>query len=71
MINIIPKLPSADDEYTPEQRRIIDHDIVARGLDDIKKGRVHGPFENAEEAIAYLKRFERKRKRTQAPKPVR
>ena len=24
VINIVPKLPSADDEYTPAQRRVID-----------------------------------------------
>jgi AbrB family looped-hinge helix DNA binding protein len=28
IINIIPKLPSADDEYTPEQRGVIDAEIA-------------------------------------------
>jgi len=43
MINIVPKLPNADDEYTPEQRRIVDAQLT-EGLADIKAGRVNGPF---------------------------
>jgi len=39
VITMTPRLPKADDEYTPEQRRIID----AR-LDQAEKGRTHGPF---------------------------
>jgi bifunctional DNA-binding transcriptional regulator/antitoxin component of YhaV-PrlF toxin-antitoxin module len=39
IINIIPKLPSADDEYTPEQRRIIDAQ-----LDEAENGPLYGPF---------------------------
>jgi bifunctional DNA-binding transcriptional regulator/antitoxin component of YhaV-PrlF toxin-antitoxin module len=62
VITIFPKLPSGDDEYTPAQRRIIDRGIV-KGLEDIKKGRVHGPFETADEAIAHLKAHARRRKR--------
>lgn len=49
IITMLPKLPSADDEYTPEQRRIID----AR-LDEAEKGRTHGPF-TAAEATRFLK----------------
>jgi bifunctional DNA-binding transcriptional regulator/antitoxin component of YhaV-PrlF toxin-antitoxin module len=60
VITILPKPPAADDEYTPAQRRIIDRDI-AKGLEDIKKGRVQGPFENVEEAIAHLKTHVRRR----------
>jgi bifunctional DNA-binding transcriptional regulator/antitoxin component of YhaV-PrlF toxin-antitoxin module len=47
IINIVPKLPSADDEYTPEQRSVIDARLaegLAEGLADIKAGRVSGPF---------------------------
>ena len=40
----------ADDEYTPEQRKIID----AR-LDKARKSRYYGPFNTAEEAIAHMK----------------
>jgi bifunctional DNA-binding transcriptional regulator/antitoxin component of YhaV-PrlF toxin-antitoxin module len=50
VITIIPKLPDADDEYTPEQRRRIDAD-----LDDAAKRRFHGPFDSADEMIAHLK----------------
>lgn len=50
VITIIPKLPSADDEYTPEQRRIIDAQ-----LDEAEKGPFHGPFNTAEEMIAHIK----------------
>jgi AbrB family looped-hinge helix DNA binding protein len=67
IITILPKLPAADDEYTPAQRRIIDRGIT-KGLEDIKKGRVHGPFENAEEAIAHLKAHARRRKKTASHK---
>jgi hypothetical protein len=49
IINIIPKLPTADDEYTPAQRRAID----AR-LAEARKGPYYGPFKTAGEAIAFL-----------------
>src|ERR1700730_13858100 len=54
VITILPMLSTADDEYTPAQRRVIDRGI-AKGLQDIRKGRVHGPFETADEAIAHLR----------------
>jgi bifunctional DNA-binding transcriptional regulator/antitoxin component of YhaV-PrlF toxin-antitoxin module len=53
VINIVPKLPTADDEYTPEQRRVIDARL-AEGLADIKAGRTFGPFETHEEMIEFL-----------------
>ena len=53
VINIVPKLPTAADEYTPEQRRIIDAGI-AEGMEDFRKGRSHGPF-TADEAVHFLK----------------
>lgn len=53
IINIIPKLPSADDEYTPAQRRVIDARL-AEADDDIKHGRVYGPFHTAEEMAASM-----------------
>src|SRR5438876_6509315 len=56
IINIIPELPIADDEYTPEQRRMID----AR-LDKAEKAPVHGPFNTAAEAISHMKAELRKR----------
>jgi bifunctional DNA-binding transcriptional regulator/antitoxin component of YhaV-PrlF toxin-antitoxin module len=65
VITILPKLPNADDEYTPEQRRLIDAQL-AEGLADIKAGRVHGPFSTHEEFIASLHKEARKlnRKKT-------
>lgn len=53
VINIIPKLPSADDEYTPEQRRIVNARL-AESKDDLKRGRTFGPFETHEAMIAFL-----------------
>jgi AbrB family looped-hinge helix DNA binding protein len=49
IINIIPQPPLADD-YTPTQRKIID----AR-LAEARKGPYHGPFDNADDAIKFLK----------------
>ena len=63
IINIIPKLPSADDEYTPAQRRAIDARL-AKSDQDIKHGRVYGPFETHKEFLASLhKESEKLRKR--------
>jgi AbrB family looped-hinge helix DNA binding protein len=50
----------AHDEYTPEQRRIIDAGI-AEGLHDFKAGRSHGPFASAKEASAYIERMAKQR----------
>jgi AbrB family looped-hinge helix DNA binding protein len=55
VIHIVPKLPSADREYASWQRRVIDR-ALAVGLDDIKKGRLHGPFETHHEMIEFLHR---------------
>ena len=55
------KFPTADDEYTPEQRRIIDARL-AKAEADIKAGRIHGPFDSASEAIDFLHREIRSRK---------
>jgi bifunctional DNA-binding transcriptional regulator/antitoxin component of YhaV-PrlF toxin-antitoxin module len=62
IISIIPKLPAADDEYTPGQRRKID----AR-LADARKGPYHGPFNNAEDAIRFLNHEIRTRKNKRNP----
>ena len=65
VISIHPKLPTADDEYTPEQRRIVDAEL-AEGLADIEAGRVHGPFSTHKEFIASLQKEAKKlgRKKT-------
>jgi bifunctional DNA-binding transcriptional regulator/antitoxin component of YhaV-PrlF toxin-antitoxin module len=57
VITILPKLPVAADEYTPEQRR-----IIAARLDAAEKGPFHGPF-TAKEAAAFLKRNLRARRK--------
>jgi AbrB family looped-hinge helix DNA binding protein len=62
VITILPKLSTANDDYTPAQRRVIDRGI-AKGLEDIKKGRVHGPFETADEAVAHLREHTRSRRK--------
>ena len=56
IINIIPKLPSAADEYTPAERRAIDAQ-----LKEAARGPYYGPFETAEAAIDFLHREIRKR----------
>jgi bifunctional DNA-binding transcriptional regulator/antitoxin component of YhaV-PrlF toxin-antitoxin module len=60
IITITPEPPSADDEYTPEQRQVIDARL-AKADEDIKGGRVHGPFNSAEEASAYIERLAKER----------
>ena len=54
VITILPKLPSADDEYTPEQRRIIDARL-AESEEELKKPLPYGPFNTADEMIASMK----------------
>ena len=65
IINIIPKLPSATDEYTPAQRRAIDAE-----LREARKGPYYGPFETADAAIKFMKEQFRERKtgRTKTPR---
>jgi len=50
VITITAQLPSADDEYTPRQRRIID-----ASLKEAMKGPIYGPFDTAGETIAHMK----------------
>jgi bifunctional DNA-binding transcriptional regulator/antitoxin component of YhaV-PrlF toxin-antitoxin module len=57
IINIIPKLPSADDEYTPAQRRAIDAQ-----LSEARKGPYYSPFETADDVVKFLRGEIRKRK---------
>ncbi len=56
IINIIPEPPPADDEYTPERRKIIDAELA-----EARKGPYYGPFDTAEEMIAHMKAQLRKR----------
>ncbi len=51
IINIIPELPDAQDDYTPAQRRKIDAQ-----LQGARKGPYYGPFDTADEAIGFLRK---------------
>jgi len=53
VITIHPKLPTADNEYAPAQRRAI-YAQLAEGLADIRVGRVRGPFSTHKEFIDSL-----------------
>jgi len=55
------KFPTADEEYTPAQRRIIDARL-AKSDEDIKHGRVYGPFNTAEEMAASIEDNIKKRR---------
>lgn len=48
------KFPTAEHEYTPAQRRIVDARL-AKSDEDLKHGRVYGPFDTHEEFIAALR----------------
>jgi bifunctional DNA-binding transcriptional regulator/antitoxin component of YhaV-PrlF toxin-antitoxin module len=56
VITILPKLPSADGEYTPAQRRSIDAQ-----LDEAEKGPFHGPFNTVDEMVVHVKKELKKR----------
>jgi AbrB family looped-hinge helix DNA binding protein len=58
VITILPK-PAADDDLTPAQRRATDR-AIAKGLDDIKHGRLEGPFSSHKEFIDSLHNESRK-----------
>lgn len=54
VITIVTKPPIPEDEYTPEQRRIIDAQI-AEGLEDIRRGRVSRRFDTVDEMLTSMK----------------
>jgi bifunctional DNA-binding transcriptional regulator/antitoxin component of YhaV-PrlF toxin-antitoxin module len=70
IINIIPKVPSADSEYTPQQRRVIDAELKA-GLAELKAGKTAGPFESADQMISHMKSHFRKKSAAKKLKPSR
>jgi len=57
------KFPTADEEYSPEQRRIIN----AR-LAEAEKGPYYGPFKSGAEVAAFLKKRTRSAKRAKLKK---
>jgi bifunctional DNA-binding transcriptional regulator/antitoxin component of YhaV-PrlF toxin-antitoxin module len=66
VVTIIPKLPTADDEYTPGQRAIVDAQL-AEGLEDIRKGRVSPKFDTVDEMLASLKAGHKSKPRQKKP----
>ena len=52
--------PNADDEYTPEQRAIVDAQLA-----EALKSPTHGPFDTAEEAIKFMRQELKIRKNKQ------
>ena len=66
VVTILPKLPSADNEYTPAQRRIID-----AKLDKAEKGPFYGPFNTVDDMVAHLKTEIKKRGAMKKPKRAR
>ena len=50
IVNIVPEVPKADDEYTPRQRKIIDASL-AKAM----KGPYYGPFKSVKEMITDMK----------------
>jgi hypothetical protein len=65
VITITPKMPLADDEYTPSQRRLIDLRLA-----EARKGPYYGPFETADQAAKFLRKEIRTRKvRKRKPPP--
>ena len=53
IVNIVPILPTADKEYTPKQRKVIDAGIT-ESLKEYDQGLAFGPFSIHEEFIASL-----------------
>jgi hypothetical protein len=56
-----PDLPPADGDYTLAQRKMVD----AR-LAEARRGPYHGPFNSADEAIKFLRKGIRNRRKTEA-----
>jgi bifunctional DNA-binding transcriptional regulator/antitoxin component of YhaV-PrlF toxin-antitoxin module len=62
VITIVPKLPSSEDEYTPEQRRAVDARLARA-----RKGPYYGPFNTPDEAVKFLRKEMRSRKTGKHP----
>ena len=68
VITILPK--HTDDKETPAQREVIDR-AIAEGLDDIKRGRLQGPFSSHKEFISSLHQEARTLSAKKPKRPVR
>jgi hypothetical protein len=58
------QFPTADNEYTPKQRRVLD-----ASLTQAEKGPFYGPFKNGDEVAAFLKKWKRRAKPSKSKKP--
>jgi hypothetical protein len=67
VITITPKVETAEDEYTPAQRKYIDARL-AKGLEEIKRGKAVGPFHSAAELTASLQSDLKRRREEKARK---
>lgn len=63
-------LPTADDEYTPAHRRVIDSRL-AESEKDFKKGGTYGPFNTTDEMIAHMRSALKRRGTTKKTKHTR
>ncbi len=59
------QVPDDDVEYSPKHRRIIDAELE-KGLEDVKMGRVYGPFKTAAELVASMRSELKRRARKKA-----
>jgi bifunctional DNA-binding transcriptional regulator/antitoxin component of YhaV-PrlF toxin-antitoxin module len=66
VITIVTKSDIGKDEPMSDQRGMIDREI-AKGLEDIKRGRVYGPF-SASEATKFIKAELKTRTKKRKPK---
>ena len=62
------KFPSADEEYTPAQRRLLDARL-AKADEDIREGRTYGPFRTAQELAASVEANIKKSRRFSKKSP--
>jgi bifunctional DNA-binding transcriptional regulator/antitoxin component of YhaV-PrlF toxin-antitoxin module len=62
VITIVANPPTPDDDYTPEQRRIINARIA-----EARKGPYYGPFETGAEAVKFLRKEIKARKAAKTP----
>jgi hypothetical protein len=66
VITILPKLPSASDEYTLAQRRAIDGELA-----EAAKGPFYGPFDTMDGMVEHLQGQLKKRRSLGKSKPLR
>ena len=63
------KFPNADGDYTPAQRRMIDARL-ARADEDIRRGRLYGPFDTHEQFLASLHKEAKKLRAKKRKRPA-